>query len=138
MRVGPSGSDGRVRAQTTGSCSGTTAGVVSVHGKGGTKPVRCVLGRRRRVNRRQRVESEWMPSKPGSDQWPGRSPGEVLLRCPGGGRHKGGVSPAQALVRNAGTCAAMSREISKWRTHEEPSTDAWLRDERARRSDEAR
>ena len=79
MRVGPSGSDGRVRAQTTGSCSGTTAGVVSVHGKGGTKPVRCVLGRRTRVNRRRRVESEWMPSKPGSDQWPGRSPGDVLL-----------------------------------------------------------
>src|SRR2546426_553239 len=79
MRVGPSGSDGRVRAQTTGSCSGTTAGVVSVHGKGGTKPVRCVLGRRTRVNRRRRVESEWMPSKPGSDQWPGRSSGDVLL-----------------------------------------------------------
>ncbi len=38
MRDGPSGSDGRVRAQTTGSCSGTTAGVVSVHGKGGMNP----------------------------------------------------------------------------------------------------
>jgi len=40
MRVGPSGSEGRVWAQTTGSCSGTMAGVVSVSGKGGTKPVR--------------------------------------------------------------------------------------------------
>jgi hypothetical protein len=57
--------------------------------------------------------------------------------CPGGGRHKGGVSPAQALMRNAGTCTAMPRETSKWRTHEEPSTDAWCRDGRARRSDEA-
>jgi hypothetical protein len=79
MRAGPSGSDGRVRAQTAGSCSGTMAGVVSVHGKGGTKPVRCVLGRRTRVNRRQRVESEWMPSKPGSDKWPGTSPGDDLF-----------------------------------------------------------
>jgi hypothetical protein len=24
--------------------------------------------------------------------------------CPGGGRHEGGVSPAQALVQNVGTC----------------------------------
>ena len=40
MRVGPSGSDGRVRAQTTWSCFGTMAEVVSVQGKGGTKPVR--------------------------------------------------------------------------------------------------
>ena len=24
--------------------------------------------------------------------------------CPGGDRHQGGVSPAQALVRNVGTC----------------------------------
>ena len=78
MWVGPSGSDGRVRAQTTGSCSGTMAGVVSVSGKGGTKPVRCVLGRRTRVNRRQRVESEWTPSKPDSDKWPGTSLGDGL------------------------------------------------------------
>lgn len=98
MRAGPSGSDGRVRVQTTGSCSGTTAGVVSVHGKGGTKPVRCVLGRRTRVNRRQRVESEWMPSKPGSDQWPGRSSGDVLLLP--------GWWPAQRRREpSAGSCA---------------------------------
>ena len=38
MREGPSGSDGRVRVQTTGSCSGTMAGVVSVSGKGGMNP----------------------------------------------------------------------------------------------------
>jgi hypothetical protein len=29
---------------------------------------------------------------------------EVPADCPGGDRHKGGVSPAQALVRNVGTC----------------------------------
>jgi group II intron reverse transcriptase/maturase len=38
MRVGPSDSDCRVRVQTTGSCSGPMAGVVSVSGKGGTYP----------------------------------------------------------------------------------------------------
>jgi hypothetical protein len=37
-----------------------------------------VLGRRTRVNRRQRVESEWTPSKPGSDKWPGTSLGDGL------------------------------------------------------------
>src|SRR6267143_2078529 len=100
--MAPRARTGRVRAQTTGSCSGTTAGVVSVHGKDGTKPVRCVLGRRTRVNRRRRVESEWMPSKPGSDQWPGRSSGDVLLSARVVAGTKTGVSPAQALVRNAG------------------------------------
>jgi hypothetical protein len=44
--------------------------------------------------------------------------------CPSGVRHEGGVSLAQALVWNVGTLAAMRRENSKWRTHEEPSTDA--------------
>ena len=57
--------------------------------------------------------------------------------CPDGGRHKDGVSPAQALVRNAGTCSPMPRETSKWLTHEEPSTNAERRGGRARGSDEA-
>ena len=38
MRVGPSGSDCRIRVQTTAGCSGTMAGVVSARGKGGTNP----------------------------------------------------------------------------------------------------
>ena len=38
MRVGPSGSDCRIRAQTTASCSGLRAGVVSVAAKGGINP----------------------------------------------------------------------------------------------------
>jgi hypothetical protein len=45
--------------------------------------------------------------------------------CPSGDRHQGGVSLAQALVRNVGTLAAMRRENSKWQTHEELSTNAW-------------
>ncbi len=37
-------------------------------------------------------------------------PGGRSASCPGGGRHRDGVSPEQALVRNAGTCAVMPRE----------------------------
>ena len=57
---------------------------------------------------------------------------------PDGGRHRDGVSPAQALVRNVGTCTPMPRETSKRLTREEPSTDAGCRGGRARGSDEAR
>lgn len=57
--------------------------------------------------------------------------------CLDDGRHQDGVSPAQALVWNAGTCTPMRRETSKWMTHEEPSTDAECRGGRARGSDEA-
>jgi hypothetical protein len=44
--------------------------------------------------------------------------------CPSGDRHQGGVSLAQALVRNVGTLIAMRRERSKWQTHKELSTNA--------------
>jgi hypothetical protein len=37
-------------------------------------------------------------------------PGGKLHTDPGGIRHKGGVNPIQAYVRNAGTCAPMRRE----------------------------
>ena len=97
MRVGPSGSDGRVRVQTTGSCSGTTAGVVSVPGKGGTRPVRCVLGRRTGVNR-------WYVSKANGchRNW-------ALISGPGGARGKAWLMPEwwPALRRrepSAGSC----------------------------------
>jgi len=40
MGEGPSSSGCRVRAQTTRSCLGPMASVVSVLGKGGTRPVR--------------------------------------------------------------------------------------------------
>src|SRR4051812_4312555 len=46
MRVGPSGSDCRIRVQTTASCVGPMAEVVSVAAKGGSNPVRCALVRR--------------------------------------------------------------------------------------------
>jgi len=57
--------------------------------------------------------------------------------CPSGDRHKDGVSPAQALAENVGTCVSMLRENSKWSTHEEQSTDARRRGGRARSSEEA-
>ncbi len=44
--------------------------------------------------------------------------------CLGGVRHGGGVSVVQALVRNVGTCCPMPREKSKWRTHQDESTEA--------------
>jgi hypothetical protein len=37
---------------------------------------------------------------------------------------KGGVSLDQALAWNVGTCTPMPRENSKWKTHEDESTDA--------------
>jgi|CZKU01.1.fsa_nt_gi hypothetical protein len=57
MRAGPSGSGCRTRAQTTGSCSGPMAGVVSVFGKGGMNPSgkRCEAHRLRHGDRRGRA-----------------------------------------------------------------------------------
>jgi hypothetical protein len=55
------------------------------------------------MNRRERVESVGMVSKPGRVVDPGRVQGE-LATCLGGTRHKGGVNPDQALVGNVGTC----------------------------------
>jgi hypothetical protein len=46
------------------------------------------------------------------------------MNCPSGDRHGGGVSPAQARVRNVGTFAVMPREGFKWFPHEKRRTDA--------------
>ena len=67
--------------------------------------------------------------------------------CPDGVRHSGGVSLAQASMRNTGTgrpsaaaggVAGCEREIRKWQIHKRLSTDAGHRGGRARSSDEAR
>ena len=55
------------------------------------------------MNHRKRVESVGMVSKPGRVVDPGQVQGE-LAACLVGTRHKGGVNPDQALVRNVGTC----------------------------------
>jgi hypothetical protein len=41
-----------------------------------------------------------------------------------------------ALVRNVGTCVPMQREKSKWRTHQDESTEAGRRDGATRSSNE--
>lgn len=43
----------------------------------------------------------------------------------------------QAFVGNVGSCALMPREQSKWKTHEDLSTDAGHSDGVARSSDES-
>lgn len=102
MRVGPSGSGCRTRVQTTGCCSGTTAGVVSETEKAGqTRQVSTgktnvseplLTCRKRRDVVETRLQSlAWDKAR--------RTPAD----CPSGDRHKGGVSPEQALMRNVGT-----------------------------------
>ena len=136
MRAGPSDSGCRARVQTTGSCSGPRTGVVSVSEKAESicqvsagktnvsEPLTTCRKRRDVIGTRLQLlawdKARGMPAD-----------------CPSGDRHKGGVSPAQALVRNAGTCTPMPRETSKRLTREEPSTDAGCRGGRARSSKEA-
>lgn len=103
MRVGPSDSGCRARVQTTGSCSGSMAGVVSVSEKAGQ--TRQVRARKTNVSeplltcrkRRDVIET-------GVQSLPRDKVRGMPADCSGGDRHKGGVSPAQACMRNVGTC----------------------------------
>ena len=57
--------------------------------------------------------------------------------CPSGDRHKDGVSPAQALVRNVGTCCLDAKgEIQVGGPHKDESTEAGHRGGAARIRDE--
>ena len=103
MRVGPSDSDCRVRVQTTESGAGPMAGVVSVSEKAGQTRQVCagktnvsepLTTCRKRIDVIEtglqllvRDKTRAMPADGSS-----------------GDRHEDGVSPAQALVRNVGTC----------------------------------
>jgi hypothetical protein len=102
MRVGPSGSGCRTRAQTTGCCSGPMIGVVSETEKAGpTRQVSAVktnvsepsmtCRKRRNVHRNRApvVGSGQAREKPADGS--------------SGDRHEDGVSTVQALVRNVGT-----------------------------------
>lgn len=112
------------------------AGVVSVQRKGGT--IRQVRAGKANVSeslktcrkRRDVIGTELQSLA--RDKARG-----IPAYCSSGDRHEGGASPAQALVQNVGTFASMARENSKWKTHEEPSTDAMRRGGRVRSSDEA-
>ena len=69
MRGGPSGPDCRIRVQTTVSCSGTMARVVSVTEKAGITRQVCAG----KTNASE-VESVGTSPKPGSSCWPGCAP----------------------------------------------------------------
>jgi len=103
MRAGPSDSDCRVRVQTTGSGAGPTAGVVSVSEKAGR--TRQVCAEKTNVSeplttcRKRRDVIETGLQLLARDRT--RAMPADGLR---GDRHEDGVSPAQALVRNVGTC----------------------------------
>ena len=102
MRAGPSDSGCRTRVQTTGSCSGPMAGVVSVSEKAGHTRQVCAgkanvseplttCRKRRDVIETRLLSLVWDEAR------------ERPADCPSGDRHEGGASPAQALVRNVGT-----------------------------------
>ena len=102
MRVGPSDSGCRPRVQTTGCCSGPMVGVVSETEK---------AGQTRQVSAGKTNMSEPLATcRNGKDVigtgllWLARDKARGMpADCPSGDRRKGGVSPAQALVRNVGT-----------------------------------
>lgn len=103
MRVGPSKPAVRGRLQTTGCCCGSMAVVVSDSGKGGARLHQVWSGKANASEplmkcrkRRNAVETE-LQSLARDEAW------GTPVSCPGGGRHKGGASPVQALVRNVGT-----------------------------------
>jgi hypothetical protein len=98
MRVGPSGSDCRIRVQTTASCAGTMAGVVSVAEKARTTRQVCagktnvseplMTCRKRKDVAETRLRSlVWDEARRVPADWPS------------GDRHEDGVRPAR------GSCA---------------------------------
>lgn len=64
--------------------------------------------------------------------------GGYLPTDPDGVRLRGGVKLQQVLAWNVGTLLMMPRENAKWQTHEAPSTNAWVRDGSASKSEEGR
>jgi hypothetical protein len=103
MRVGPSDSGCRVRVQTTGSGAGPTARVVSVSEKAGRTRQVCA-GKANASEplttcrkRRDVIETGLLLLVRDETR-------EMPADGPSGDRHEDGASPAQALVRNVGTC----------------------------------
>src|SRR5262249_37001478 len=134
MRAGPSGSDCRIRVQTTASCFGPMAEVVSVAEKAGRTRQVCAgktnaseplmtCRKRRDVTETRLQLLTWEEA------------GRVPADCPSGDRHE---TRARLLCGTWEPVASMPRENSKWLTHEEPSTDARRRGGWVRRSEEAR
>ena len=102
MRIGPSDSGCRARVQTTGSCSGSMVGVVSVSEKAGS--TRQVCAGKTNVSEPLRTCRKRMDVIETGLQLLARDEArELPADCPSDDRHEGGVSPAQALVWNVGT-----------------------------------
>jgi len=101
--VGPSVSDGRVWDQTTWSCFGPMAEVVSVQETAGRNPSGEFWEdeRKRIVGKVSKAGMFVIRTRSGSLTW--EESGGRPVYCPGGGRHRDGVIPEQALVWNAGT-----------------------------------
>ena len=117
MRVGPSDPDCRIRVQTTASCFGTTAEVVSVAEK--AEQIRQVSAGKTNASdpsmmcRKRRVVVET-----GLRSLARYKARRVPADCPSGDRHEDGVRPAQRLLWGTWEhCALMPRETSEWRTH---------------------
>jgi hypothetical protein len=116
MRVGPSDPDCRIRVQTTASCSGTMAGVVSVAEKaekirqvtaGKTNEIEPLMTCRKR---RDVVETRllllaWDEAR------------RVPAYCPSGDRHGDGVRPARgSCVERGNLCLDAKGDLQVART----------------------
>jgi len=103
MRAGPSGSDCRVRVQTTERCYGPRAMVVSGSGQAGHTRQVCAgktnVSEPLAMCRKRRDVIETGLQSLVRDETRG-----MPVDCSSDDRHEGGVSPAQALVGNVGTC----------------------------------
>jgi len=106
MGGGPPEPPRRRRLQTTASCAGTTAGVVSVAEKA------LVRGRQVRIGKAKETKPLMNASralitmpKPRMLLYSGGAWGKPAC-CPGGIRRRDGASPIQASTRNVGSCAS--------------------------------
>ena len=61
-----------------------------------------------------RCRKNWTIAETGGLQNARISPGEICY-CPGGIRHRGGMTLIQALVGNVGSCRSMLRGIFEFR-----------------------
>src|SRR5207244_665586 len=104
MGVGPPEPACRGRLQTTASCAGTTAGVVSVAEKASRGGRQVRAGKANESEPLMTRREAKMMSKPRWSDDPWEKPGGYPAYCPGGVRRKGGASPVQAPVRNVGSC----------------------------------
>jgi len=104
MRVGPSGPVGRSRSQTTECCCGPMAVVVSDSGKGGARLCQVWSGKANVSEPLMTCRKHIDAVETGVQPLPRDVARGIPVFCPGGGRHEGGASPVQALVRNVGTC----------------------------------